>query len=70
MKNSTKDNIYILIDRLLERGINLFSFTDHNRFDNELFEYTKKYLETNTTAEGVKASEKINILPGVEVAYG
>lgn len=66
VKNSTKDNIYILIDRLLERGINLFSFTDHNRFDNELFEYTKKYLETNTTAEGVKASEKINILPGVE----
>lgn len=66
VKNSTKDNIHILIDRLLEKGINLFSFTDHNRFDNELFEYTKKYLEMNNTLEGTKVSDKINILPGVE----
>ena len=47
VKNSTKDNINVLIDRLIQRGINLFSFTDHNRFDNELFEVTKKYLMTN-----------------------
>lgn len=60
VKNSTKDNIKVLIDRLIQRGINLFSFTDHNRFDNELFEVTKKYLMTN----GI--NNIINILPGVE----
>jgi len=66
VKNSTKDNIHILINRLLERGINLFSFTDHNRFDNELFEHTKNYLEKNYTSDGIRINEIINILPGVE----
>lgn len=66
VKNSTKDNIHILINRLLERKINLFSFTDHNRFDNELFEHTKKYLEENYTSDGIRINEVLNILPGVE----
>ncbi len=41
VKNGTKENIHVLINQLLKRGINLFSFTDHNRFDNELFEFVK-----------------------------
>ena len=49
VKDSTKENIHVLINQLLQRGINLFSFTDHNRFDNELFEFTKNYLKDNKT---------------------
>lgn len=66
VKNSTKENIHILINQLLQRGINLFSFTDHNRFDNELFEFTQNYLKDNKTSEGIRISDIMNILPGVE----
>ncbi|MBS1363069.1 MAG: ATP-binding cassette domain-containing protein [Bacilli bacterium] len=66
VKNSTKENIHILINQLLQRGINLFSFTDHNRFDSELFEFTKNYLKDNKTSDGVRISDIMNILPGVE----
>lgn len=66
VKNGTKENIHVLINQLLKRGINLFSFTDHNRFDNELFEFVKKYLEDSKTSEGIRISNIMNILPGVE----
>lgn len=66
VKNSTKENINILINRLVERGINLFSFTDHNRFDNELFIATKEYLSANKAPDGNNLSDIMNILPGVE----
>ena len=66
VKNSTKENIHVLINQLLQRGINLFSFTDHNRFDNELFEFTKNYLKDNKTSEDIRISDIMNILPGVE----
>ena len=33
LKNSTIDNIDVLLKKLNDNNINLFSITDHNRFD-------------------------------------
>lgn len=60
VENSTLENIDILLNVLNEKNINLFAFTDHNRFDCSLYLETKHKLETK------KWKNILNILPGVE----
>lgn len=36
--DSTVDNVDILLDKLEEQKVSLFSITDHNRFNVELYE--------------------------------
>ncbi len=60
VENSTKENLPILFSKLDENEVALFSITDHNRFDAELYKEAKKIL---------KAGEYLNvknILAGVE----
>jgi predicted ATPase len=60
--NSTKENLNILLSKLNENKVALFSITDHNRFDPELYLETIKILRENPNAyPNVK-----NILAGVE----
>lgn len=58
--NSTADNLNTLFEKLQENAINLFSITDHNRFDSSLYLKAKEILKNNTYP-AVK-----EILPGVE----
>ena len=36
-----------------ENKINLFAFSDHNRFDSELFIKTRNYLKTEETQKSI-----------------
>lgn len=58
--NSSIDNLHVLFEKLQERNINLFSFTDHNRFDVLLYEKALEIIE-----EGRYPSVK-GLLAGVE----
>lgn len=60
VKDSTKQNLNILFEKLQEYNINLFSITDHNRFDSELFLECKKIIQSG------KYNNVKNILAGVE----
>lgn len=55
---STVDNIKILIDNLIENDIQMFSITDHNRFNKELYIALDKYLNQTKT--------KISLMSGIE----
>lgn len=58
VKESNIENIDILINKLEENNINMFSITDHNRFDYGLYKKLK---------ERIQESSIINhILPGIE----
>ena len=61
VKNSTKENIHVLINQLLQRGINLFSFTDHNRFDDVLFEDGMVPCHVITIFNGKTSEELVRI---------
>lgn len=50
----------VLLAKLIENGIDLFSITDHNRFDCQLYNHLYELLETN------RAYERLSLLPGVE----
>ncbi len=58
VKNSTIDNIDVLLDALLENDIRLFSITDHNRFDIDLY----KALE----ARIADRNDALTLLPGIK----
>ncbi|UAL08378.1 MAG: hypothetical protein KRP56_03805 [Candidatus Methanogranum gryphiswaldense] len=58
--NSTKENLRILFDKLNENEVSLFSITDHNRFDAELYEEIERIIKLNEYPN-VK-----NILAGIE----
>lgn len=58
--DSTIDNLPILLDKLEENHINLFGFSDHNKFDKDLFNKAKE-LVSKGHFKYVKA-----ILPSVE----
>ena len=47
VNESKFSNIDILLTKLNENNISLFGFSDHNRFNNELFVKTKKYLDSD-----------------------
>ena len=58
VKNSNIENIDLLIQKLEEHDITMFSITDHNKFDYALYKAFK---------EKIKQSNKVKkILPGVE----
>ncbi len=60
--NSNVENIPILLTKLNEHNVSLFSITDHNRFDPDLYQAIEKTLsDSENTYPNVKA-----ILPGVE----
>ena len=58
VSSSKKENIPTLISALENKNINMFSITDHNRFDYELYCEFKKYIEGNQIVR--------KILPGIE----
>lgn len=60
VKDGTPENMCILLNALNEKNINLFSITDHNRFDIDIYAEAKKQLSSN------KYSNVKNILAGVE----
>ena len=60
VSNSNEDNIDILLKKLNEKNINLFSITDHNRFSYNL--YTKLKNKINSPDYPNVQS----ILPGIE----
>ena len=53
-------HIDVLLNKLNESNINLFSFTDHNRFNADLFKKTKEIIKSK------KYPNIKEILPGVE----
>ncbi len=60
VKQSTIDNLDILFEKLEKNDINLFAFSDHNRFDINLFYAARKIVDS-------KRYPKVeNILPTVE----
>ena len=60
VENSTKENVQVLLDKLLYNNISLFSITDHNRYDIELY----NTLNEKLTDEKYKS---LHLLHGVEV---
>ncbi|MGI6676528.1 MAG: ABC transporter ATP-binding protein [Bacilli bacterium] len=64
VKNSTFDNIDTLLFKLNEHNISLFGFSDHNRFDSELFIKTRKYIQSEKKKSEFPSIK--NILPVVE----
>lgn len=59
VEKSNIDNIDVLVDKIDENNISLFSITDHNRFDYELYSKINEKVKT-------KYSTTKNNLPGVE----
>ncbi len=57
----TKENLPILFQALNERNINLFSITDHNRFDAELYKECTRIINDESNYSNVKG-----IVAGVE----
>ena len=43
--NSIKSNLGILFEKLEENKINMFAYSDHNRFDKDLFIAAKELIE-------------------------
>ena len=60
--NSTKENIHILLSKLNENNVSLFSITDHNRFDFDFYLTASSILaQLDNDYPNVKT-----ILPGIE----
>ena len=59
---STVDNLDTLLEKLNFNHINLFAFSDHNRFDENLFWKAKEIINSDNQ----KYPEIKNILPSVE----
>lgn len=60
--NSTKENLSILFQKLNENEVALFSITDHNRFDADLYREINRLLKE----EQEKYPNVKNVLAGVE----
>lgn len=60
--NSTKENLHILFEKLNENHVSLFSITDHNRFDAELYKEIKRIL----SEEHERYPNVLNVLAGIE----
>ncbi len=63
--DSTKENISILINKLIENDIRMFSITDHNRFDKDLYleidSYLKDHKNELTILSGVEFDVKLDV---------
>lgn len=62
VKESTKENLDTLFQKLNENQVGLFSITDHNRFDSDLYQAIKYKLSN----ERQKYPYVLNILAGIE----
>ena len=60
--NSTKENLPILFEKLNENNVALFSITDHNRFDSDLYKEIKTILNDRHD----DFPNVLNVLAGVE----
>jgi len=60
IENCTKDNLDVLFSKLSENNINMFSITDHNRFDKELYEAIDNLIEKKSYPT------VLSVLAGVE----
>jgi ABC-type Mn2+/Zn2+ transport system ATPase subunit len=60
VKDSTKDNLNVLFRALSDNDIGLFSITDHNRFDKELYDAARNLIGSD------EYSSVLGVLPGVE----
>ena len=58
--NSNEDNVNVLLKKLNDNNINLFSITDHNRFSYNLYKKIKENIELK------KFPNVLNVLPGIE----
>ena len=56
---SKKENVDVLLNKLLQNGISLFSITDHNRYDLTLYKTIMKKLKND-------AYNSLNLLHGIE----
>ena len=63
VKDSNIDNIDVLIKKLKENHIDMFSITDHDKFDYNLYKKFKEYRENED-------KDFAKILPGVEFSVG
>lgn len=59
VENSNIQNVDVLLKRLKDNNISLFSITDHNRYDSKLYNEIKAKLET-------EEYKQLNVLHGVE----
>lgn len=59
VKFSTIENIEILLNHLLENGISLFSITDHNRYDFDLYKALQEKLKE-------QKYDSLHLLHGIE----
>lgn len=62
VEESNIDNIDILLEKLNDNNINMFSITDHNRFDYDLYSAIRNKINEGTT----KYKNVFEILPGIE----
>lgn len=58
IKNNTFENIEVLLNNLIDKDVEVFSITDYNVFDKDLFINIKEKI--------IKENRKIKILPGIE----
>lgn len=64
VEDSVFENIDVLLTKLNENKISLFGFSDHNRFDKNLFKEVKEYIELEDTK--TKYPHVKNLLPVIE----
>lgn len=64
VKEGTFENIDLLMKKMDTFEINMFSFTDHNVFDYDLYNKTKNYIKSEDFKTKYKNIKKI--LPGIE----
>lgn len=55
-----KENLDVLLSKLQSNGVNMFSITDHNRFDSELYSVINDKINTG------KYPNVYSVLPGIE----
>lgn len=68
VKDGTIENIQILLSKLLDNSIDMFSITDHDCFDYSLYKALKKHegIEFKKVLPGIEFS--VGFLPGEEVS--
>lgn len=60
--DSTENNLYVLFDKLIQNDIKLFSITDHNRFDVELYLAVDKYIEEHDVPISIVSGVEFDVL--------
>lgn len=60
--DSTENNLYVLFDKLIQNDIKLFSITDHNRFDVELYLAVDKYIEEHYVPISIVSGVEFDVL--------